>query len=142
MSPLEAVWWICLAVNPAGGAVGPVGLMGRTPTIARGSRRRGANESPGIGVPDGCRAGECPGSGAGTMGSEVRSGVLGWKFCASTSAAPPWGGGEVGSLLLELRQVGGELDDLLEVGLVDLAALGMVSLQELGLLSAVSAGAV
>ena len=52
------------------------------------------------------------------------------------------GGGEVGSLLLELRQVGGELDDLLEVSLVDLAALGMVSLQELGLLSAVSAGAV
>ena len=50
----------------------------------------------------------------GQMGSGVRSGLLCWKFCASTATAPLWGRSEVGEgglLLLELRQVRGELDD-------------------------------
>ena len=52
--------------------------------------------------------------GAGTMGSEVRSRVLGSGCCASTATAPLWGRSEVGEggfLLLELRQVRGELDN-------------------------------
>ena len=79
-----------------------------------------------------------------TMRSEARSGVLGWKFCASTAAAPPLrevGGGETGSLWLELWQVGGELDHLREAGMVGLTAFRVDPVQEPDLLAAVTAGA-
>ena len=68
----------------------------------------------GVNRPDGTVDVVLVGKVGGKHGSGVRSGLLCWKFCASTATAPLWGRSEVGEggfLLLELRQVRGELDD-------------------------------